>query len=104
MNVALTLSDQAQGQFLGSRQRGLVMRHQLEELLDRNGQVEIDFTGTSATQSFVDELVGVLIYQHGPSLLKRLSFKGCSSDVRAVIKLVAQERAKDYTLRHHQEH
>lgn len=104
MNTALTLAGYTQGQLLGSRQRGLGLRQELEGLLDQQPHVTIDFTGMNATQSFVDELIGVLVYHYGPDFLKRLSFKGCSDDVRTVIRLVVQERVKDYRARHHQKH
>lgn len=101
---ALVLSEQIGAGFMGSRQRALGLRHELEDMLDRSARVTIDFSKASVTQSFVDELVGVLFYQHGSALLQRLSFHGCSEDTKAVIRLVIHERVKDYEARHHIEH
>lgn len=89
---------------MGSRQRALSLRHELEDMLERSTRVTVDFSQASVTQSFVDELVGVLFYQHGPALLQRISFHGCSDDTQAVIRLVIHERVRDYAARHHQEH
>lgn len=59
-------------------------------------EVVLDFSGISATQSFVDELIGVLILRHGPDILSRIIFKSCSDDVRAIIEFVAADRCDQY--------
>jgi hypothetical protein len=44
----------------------------------------------------MDEFLGVLILRNGPRILERLAFKGCSEDVKAVIRFVVSTRSKDH--------
>ena len=45
------------------------IREELEITLAQVGaEVILDFSGISATQSFVDELVGMLVLRHGPDI------------------------------------
>ena len=82
--------------FGGSRKRAALLRAELEEQLDEHTRVTVDFSGVEVTQSFVDELVGVLVLRDGPAILKRLTFKGCSRDVQALLRFVCQTRANDF--------
>lgn len=73
------------------------VREELEITLAQVGaEVILDFSGISTTQSFVDELVGVLVLRHGPDILSRIVFKGCSDDVRAIIEFVVADRCDQY--------
>lgn len=82
--------------FLGSRYSGNRLRLELEAALDHHDRVVLDFADVGvASQSFIDELIGVLILQHGPDILRRLTFKNCNEDVRAVIRYVVNTRTKD---------
>jgi len=83
--------------FHGSRASGQQLRFEIEEALNRYDRVTLDFAGVGvATQSFIDEAIGVLILQFGPNVLQRLSFKNCNDDVKAVLSYVAGTRSEDY--------
>lgn len=89
------------GRFAGSRFSAMPLRQDLEEkLVQSRADLVLDFSGMSATQSFVDELVGVLVLRQGPDILKRLIFKGCSEDVRAIIRFVVIDRYDQYVKQH----
>lgn len=67
------------------RARALVTE-ELAPRLARGECLSLDFTGTrTATQAFSHALLAGLLHQHGPPLLDRLRFIGCSSQVRAVL-------------------
>ncbi|MBW0449271.1 STAS-like domain-containing protein [Paraburkholderia phenoliruptrix] len=79
--------------FYGTRSRAFEFRDQIEQQLDADVErVVIEFSGVSATQSFVDELLGVLVVERGPAVVRRLVFKGCSEDLRAIIRFVLNDR------------
>jgi len=101
MNRQFKLGDSAKVRaFHGSRASGQLLRMELEQALQAEDRVTLDFTGVGiATQSFIDELVGVLILEYGPEILRRLSFKGCNEDIRAVIHFVAASRTEDFLSR-----
>lgn len=82
---------------LGTRSAAAPIRARVEAALaGDHADVRIDFSGVDVTQSFVDELLGVLILRHGETVLRRLAFEGCSDDTRAIIKFVARSRARDF--------
>lgn len=73
------------------------VREELEIALAQAGaEVVLDFSDVSATQSFIDELVGALVLRSGPDVLSRIVFKGCSDDVRAIIEFVVSDRCDQY--------
>ncbi|NML34032.1 STAS-like domain-containing protein [Paraburkholderia antibiotica] len=79
--------------FYGTRSRAFEFRDQIEHLLDSEAQrIIIEFDGVSATQSFIDELLGVLIVHRGAETVRRLVFKGCSDDLKAIIGFVLNDR------------
>lgn len=82
--------------FFGTRFIGQQMRGELEALLDRHQDVEVDFTGLNATQSFIDEMIGVLVLRYGPAILQRLSFKGCNEDIQTILHFVVSSRLADF--------
>jgi hypothetical protein len=86
---------------LGMRQTALPLRGQIETAIAAGAAVAIDFSQVEATQSFIDELIGVLIGIHGPSILERITFTGCSSTVKGILQFVAADRAGDYLKRVH---
>ncbi len=97
MNANILLSQYVSGCLVSSRMAAAPVREELEITLAQVGaEVVLDFSGISATQSFVDELVGVLVLRHGPDILSRIVFKGCSDDVRAIIEFVAADRCDQY--------
>ncbi len=96
----IPLSDRANAHFLGTRFMARELRRQLEHALEEHRNVTIDFSTTSVTQSFIDELMGTLILKSGPDLITRLTFKECSTDVKEIIRLVVGKRIKDYNEAH----
>ena len=82
---------------LGTRNVAVPLRQRIESALQgSDASVCLDFGGLAVTQSYMDELLGVLILRYGPSLLQRVAFQECSDDVRAVIQFVASARIRDY--------
>lgn len=97
MQAAFSILEHTHEQFLGSRFRARELREELEQLLARADEVVLDFTGMkSITQSFVDELVGVLVLQHGPDVVQRLVFRSCSEDIKEILSFVVSSRSEDF--------
>ena len=97
MRTAIAVSSAHPGlPFLGTRHVARGLRDQVEVLLAQSPDVELDFTGVNISQSFADELVGVLLLRHTPAVLERLVFKGCSDSVKAVIEFVVADRYDEY--------
>lgn len=82
------------GQVVGSRFRALPIRDQIEELLKSNDRVGLDFAETSPTQSFVDEVVGVLVLERGAAILKQLVFLNCDEDAKSILHFVVSDRLR----------
>lgn len=100
MRSHIALNQYARGHLVGARAIAMPLREQVEEALAQSIEVVFDFSAVEATQSFIDELVGVLILRHGPDVLDRLVFKSCSDDVRAIIEFVAADRCDQYIQSH----
>lgn len=81
---------------LGGRTRATEWRQQLLEQLNTGSLLELDFEGIEATQSFVDELIGVIVLERGPDVMKRFRFRRCSDDMKAIINFVVSDRAAQY--------
>lgn len=96
MQFPISLNQYARGHLISARATALPLRDELEAALLRGEEVVIDFAGLQATQSFVDELIGVLILRQGPDVLERIVFRACSDDVRAIIEFVATDRCDQY--------
>lgn len=93
MKVQFSLSEKsAPERFFGTRLRAAALRDQLEWLLAEQAEIVLDFSGVEATQSFIDELLGVLVLEQGPELIERLVFRSCSEDVKAIINFVLSDR------------
>jgi len=93
----IAIGQQSHGAFIGSRSAGCQARLELQEALDQHAKVELDFTGLHmVTQSFVDELVGVLILEYSPDILQRIEFKGCNEAIQTVVRYVVNSRTRDY--------
>lgn len=100
MPSLIALTQYARGHLVGARATAMPLREKVEEALTQGVEVTFDFAAVEATQSFIDELVGVLILRHGPEVLDRLIFKSCSDDVRAIIEFVASDRCDQYLKAH----
>lgn len=100
MQNAFSIREHTQAQFLGGRFRARELREEIDVLLAHTNELVLDFTGMkSATQSFIDELVGVLVLKHGPDVVKRLIFKSCSDDIKAILKFVVTSRTEDFLIK-----
>ena len=97
MRAAIAVSSLRAGlPFLGTRFVARQLREQVEVLLAQASEVELNFAGVSISQSFADELVGMLLLSHSPAVLERLVFKACSDSVKAVIEFVVADRYDEY--------
>ena len=97
MNTVVSLFERcARERFLGTRYRALSLRDELERLLAEHKEIVLDFTDVEATQSFIDELIGVLVLQRGPEIVERLVFRSCSEDMQAIINFVLSARTERY--------
>lgn len=101
INSKILLSQYASGCLVSSRLVAAPLREEMEIAFAQQGaEATLDFTGIATTQFFVDELVGVLVLRHGPDVLARIVFKGCSDDVRAIIEFVVTDRCDQYIKQH----
>lgn len=96
MRSEFELNQYACGHLASTRVTAHSIRESIEQHLGEGKEIVFDFTGIEATQSFVDELIGVLILKYGPDILEKLIFKACSNDVRVVIDFVVNDRADQY--------
>jgi len=96
MKTVIPLSEYTQAHFLGSRYSARPLRQELENMLAEHHEITVDFKGMSATQSFIDEFVGMLILKNGEALLSRIVFKGCSADIKAILQFVISRRTEDF--------
>lgn len=96
MSSHIYLKDFAQSTMMGLRSSANPARVHAERLLDAGSEVTFDFSGLSATQSFIDELVGALVIRRGPSILEKIVFKGCSADIRAILRFVTADRSMQF--------
>lgn len=100
MRTRLPLSEHTRSRFLGTRYQGRPLRAELEAALARHEEVSLNFSGLNVTQSFIDEMIGVLVLKNGPRILGKLVFEGCSEDVKSVIQFVVDSRVSDYMRTH----
>lgn len=83
----------------GIRATAVPYRDQIESALSESDSVVIDFSNHDATQSFVDELIGALVLRHGRSVLAKLVFENCTTQVKAVLRFVVQDRLAQLSCR-----
>lgn len=86
---------------LSRREVAQPLRDLIDEHLAAGDTVEVDCLGADATQSFVDELIGILILERGPEVLNFLRFRGCSADMKAIIQFVVTDRAEQHSKQPH---
>lgn len=82
------------------------LRKELAALLKEHNKIIIDFENIqSATQSWVDELLGKFILVEGKVFLHKVKFKNCTDTIQSLIRFVVEERVNDYaeTQRKYQE-
>lgn len=96
MDTVIPLSEHSEEHFLGTRHSGQALRLELEDRLTNAQKIVLDFDQMRVTQSFVDELLGVMVLHHGPNLLKRVAFRHCSENTKAIIQFVINSRISDF--------
>jgi len=100
MTIQFNLAEKsAPERFLGTRIRASALREDLEALLAKHAVVTLDFAGVEATQSFIDELIGVLVIERGPEIVDQLVFRSCSDDVKATVNFVLSDHIEQYRQR-----
>ncbi|WP_456451638.1 STAS-like domain-containing protein [Hydrogenimonas sp.] len=78
--------------FVGSRQIGEAVRERIEQDLEKGvDRITIDFAGVrSITQSFADEVIGILIRKFGSDYVRsRVFIVNHNEDIRATLNFVA---------------
>ena len=75
---------------LATRENGLILRKEIEEALKTFDSVFVDFDGINlVTQSFIDEVFGVLVREKGLSFIRNhIKIKDASDFVKSMIKFV----------------
>jgi hypothetical protein len=92
----ISLQDFAKSRTIGIRALAVPIRYEAEMALKEGQDVVFDFSGVGVTQSFADELIGALILQSGPTVLSKIVFKGCSDDVRTILRFVTADRSEQF--------
>ncbi len=97
MNRVIKLGNAQEARvFHGGRSAGQQLRMEIEDFLNANDHITLDFSGVGVvTQSYIDEAIGVLVLD-GQNILSRLAFKNCNEDVTSVIRYVASTRSEDF--------
>lgn len=97
--VMISLSDLAkEGSYFSFSRRDNAqdLRKSIDSHVAVGDVVELNCRGVDATQSFMDELVGILVLERGASVLRQLRFRGCSADMKAIINFVVSDRAAQH--------
>lgn len=83
--------------FGSNRYVAMPIRKELTTLLEKHNKIIIDFENTpSATQSWVDELIGKFILVEGKPFLRKVKFKNCTDTIQGLIRFVVEERVADH--------
>ena len=62
-------------------------RGRIDPYVDIYDEIVLDFDGVrTANSSFVNGLIVGLVEQHGPSVLRRIVFKGCNPVIHALVQ------------------
>lgn len=99
MNTYIEMKLLASSGVVGVRATGTPVRKQIEQALNLGAEVVLDFAEVEATQSFVDEVVGLIVLERGPQVLGSLVFRNCSEDVKTIVQFVASDRAEQHEQR-----
>jgi hypothetical protein len=78
--------------FAGSRQNGTKVRENISEKLKEGSGVTLDFVGINLiTQSFGDEVVGILTRTHGIEFIKNnLRIHNSNDEIKSVLNYVVK--------------
>lgn len=101
MITQISLLPLATGRMAGMRSKATPVRERVERAIEAGHIVELDFAGVDATQSFLDELVGLLVLEHGPSIVRSLKFRNCNDEVKGIVSFVVADRAEQFECQTH---
>lgn len=85
--------------FGGSRENGEKVRHEIiEKLKDKSG-ITLDFTGISLiTQSFADEVVGILTRMYGIAFIKEnIRINNANEEIKGMLNYVVKYSKKHFS-------
>lgn len=101
MARVINIKQEANGfDFVGSRSIGEKVRIKIKEAIDNNESVTLDFGGvTNITQSFADEMIGILIRAFGIGYIRKKILlvnetQGIKDTLNFVIKYSKQRSQK----------
>jgi hypothetical protein len=87
MKHELSLADEFGAHLADGALAAAYRMSQIEPYVGICDEVVLDFTGVRhANSSFINALVAGIVEQHGPNVLKIVSFKGCNPVVRVLIE------------------
>ena len=90
------LQSLADKDFFSSRSHAALLRKKIESELDHCTSISLDFSGVEMTQSFADELVGVLAFIYGKNIFSKIKFKGCSEQSKKILNFVVNQRVNEH--------
>ncbi len=84
--------------FAGSRQNGEKVRQVILNKLKQNNGVTLDFVGVNLiTQSFGDEVLGILTRLHGVEFIKKnIRLHNANDEIKSVLNYVVKYSKKHY--------
>lgn len=91
---------------LASRNLAIPQRHKIELLLKQGNAINLDLSGVlSLSESYSDEIFGVLVVKHGQKkVLSSLRVSNASPSILKSIAKVIQRRSNELTIKKHQKH
>lgn len=87
-----SLRSHSNQEFFSSRTHASLLRKEIQMRISTERNIVIDFENADMTQSFADELIGVLAFLYGQELFKQLKFRGCSEELKKILNFVVQQR------------
>lgn len=81
--------------YLGARHSAELIKARIIPLLACGVHVELDFSGVEGvSHSFADELIGVLLREQKEELVKLISIKNASSDIKEALNSIFKIEGK----------
>lgn len=84
--------------FLSSRESGLILRNEMLANLEKAEKINLDFSGFDViTQSFTDELIGVLVRERGANFIREhFEVSNAGNEIKSMLNLVVSYSAKQH--------
>lgn len=96
-NITFIIVQSGSRKFGSNRHEATPIHLELREFLSHNEHVVLDFVNiTSATQSWVDEVLGKFFLEEGRAFLNRIKFKNCTPLIQSILKLVITDRVSGH--------